>query len=478
MSLRTKFTIYISLLILFVILGISISIFISQKSMYSTLLEQTRERIFRDLVYTCNESLVVRDEIQIFNVISSVIKVHSPKIVYAGYVSPFGTVLFKSRDHEESLKYRISSVSGETIEDFFSPNKKEQIREYSVPFFIREEYRGTIRVGFSQSYHERQIKEMLVLLTKKIFEAAAIAFAAGIIIANILAFYLNKPILALAVAAESIGNGDLNARVEIDRRDELGSLGHSFNKMSKKLKELDVMKDSFVSSVSHELRSPLAAIGGYCDFLLDALNKNLTKEKQEKSLKIIKDAAIRLTGFVNNILDLTKIKAGHFELRKVPVDIYQITCEIVSLFESLAEKQKKKIKIDISEHLPNVNADQEKIKQIMTNLLGNALKFTSENDVITISAKVVEPHRGISLRAGLRRYLEVWVQDTGIGIPQEDLRSVFDKFYQVSESETKKPKGTGLGLAIVAEIIKMHDGKVWVESVLGKGSTFKFILPM
>ncbi len=476
MSLRTKFTIYISILILLVILGISISIFISQKGMYAAQLDRTQERLFRDLEETCRDSLVVRDEIEIFNVISSLIKVHNPEIVYAGYVSPFGTVLFKSRENDESLKHRITSVSGETIDDFISPNGKEEIREYSAPFFIREEYRGTIRLGFSQTIHNKQIRAMLVLLSKKIFEAAAIALICGIIIANALAFYLNEPIHILAKAAENIGNGDLSAQVEINRRDELGSLGHSFNKMAKKLKDLDAMKDSFVSSVSHELRSPLSAIDGYCDFLLDAIDRNLTKEKQVKSLNIIKDATVRLTSFINNILDLTKIKAGHFELRKVALDMNQLVNEIVALFESLVSRQKKKIKVEISEHLPRVNADPEKIKQVITNLIGNALKFTQENDEITISARVTEEHK--LLKHGAKKYMEVWVQDSGIGIPQDELKNVFEKFYQVQESETKKPKGTGLGLAIVAEIIKMHEGKIWVESTLGEGSAFKFTLPL
>ena len=433
-------------------------------------------RFFNDLVDTCKQSLVVHDEIEVFNVIGSLIKVHNPEIVYAGYVSAAGTVLFKARDLDESLKLRISSVSGKTIEDFLSSDSKEEIREYSSALFIRDEYRGTVRIGFSQTYHRGQVNEMLIRLAKKIFEAAVIAFIFGIIIANVLAFYLNNPIRNLAIAAENIGNGDLNAQVEINRRDELGSLGHSFNKMAKKLKDLDAMKDSFVSSVSHELRSPLAAIDGYVEFLLDSMNKNLTKEKQIKSLKIIKDAVIRLTSFINNILDLTKIKAGHFELRKVPIDMHQLVSEIVSLFDSLVQRQKKKIKIEMSENLPKVNADPEKIKQVVTNLIGNALKFTTEGDEITISARVTEQHRGI--RQAAQRYFEVWVHDSGIGIPQEDLHNVFERFYQVQESETKKPKGTGLGLAIVAEIIKMHDGKVWVESVLGRGSTFKFSLPL
>ncbi len=471
MSLRTKFTLVTSCLILLITLGISYSIFITQKDMLSGQLEENRDRIFKDFTYTCTEALVVRDEIQVFNTIKSIIKTHNPAIVYAGYISPADTVFFSARhtNQEPLFKPRIFKVNRSISEDFTSSTTEERIREYAQPIYLQGEYRGTIKAGFSQSFLNEEIRDGLMTLAGKIAQVAVIALIVGFILANILAFYLNKPIHALAEAADEIGNGNLDRQVAINRRDELGKLGKTFNEMVRKLKELDELKDGFVSSVSHELRSPLAAIDGYCDYLIEGMGKNMTPEKQEKSLKIIKEATIRLTNFINNILDLAKIKAGRFEIKRMPVNINELSREIVSLFESLARQQNKELIAQIPDDLPDVDADPEKIKQVITNLVGNALKFTTENGKVTINARVPAQTNGV---------VEISIADTGVGIPRESLQKVFDKFYQVKESEMKKPKGTGLGLAIVAEIVRLHDGRIWAESELGKGSEFKFTLPV
>jgi two-component system sensor histidine kinase VicK len=123
--------------------------------------------------------------------------------------------------------------------------------------------------------------------------------------------------------------------------------------------------------------------------------------------------------------------------------------------------------------MPAIEVDPEKIKQVITNLIGNAMKFTGEGAVITVSARALK-----AKGQDTYQFIEVWVADTGVGIPKEALSRVFDRFFQVQESENKKPKGTGLGLAIVAEIVKLHGGKIWVESTLGRGSVFKFVLPI
>ncbi|MCB4792319.1 MAG: HAMP domain-containing histidine kinase [Elusimicrobia bacterium] len=469
MNLRTKFTLYISLLIIFVICGISISIFFTQKSLLSSQLEKNRKKSFEDFLYTCKESLVVNDEIQVLNTIRSIIKIHYPTIVYAGYISPSQIVLFNSRDAErqEDFKSRITRVSEFTTVDFVS-HINEKIKEFSMPIYLDNEYRGTIKAGYSQTYLENEIKQAVIALGKKIMQVSVLALFCGLLLSSIIAFFFNKPIKALAKAANEIGAGNLDSKVEIHSKDELGSLGHTFNDMARKLKELDELKDSFVSSVSHELRSPLAAIDGYCDFLIEGFNRNMPREKQEKSLKIIKDATIRLTNFINNVLDIAKIKAGRFELRKTPVSFNDLAEEIVSLFVSLGEQQQKKIFNAVAKDLPNIFADPERIKQVITNLVGNALKFTKAGSEISIGARLNEDGQSIT----------GWVKDTGIGIPPDDLTRVFERFFQVKESGMKKPKGTGLGLAIVAEIIKLHNGRIWVESTLGQGSTFKFTIPV
>lgn len=474
MSLRTKFTLYISFLILFIILGISEGIFLTQKTLLTTEYAENRNRIFKDFAYSCNEALVVNDQIQVSNTIKSVIKTHNPAIVYAGYISPTDTVLFSTRDPDQlnSLKSRIVSATSAGKNDA-DPVIREHIFEYWQPVFIQGQYRGTVRAGFSRSYLEYQINESLWFVARTIILAAIISLVIGILLANIIAIYLSKPIDALVKAAEQIGSGNLDVQVAIKRKDELGSLGRAFNQMVTKLKEFDQLKDGFVSSVSHELRSPLAAIDGYCDYLLEGLQRNITPDKQEKSLKIMKDATIRLTNFINNILDLAKIKAGKFEVRKTAVSINDLGQEIVSLFESLAAQQGKKLRYEALGEMPNIEVDPEKIKQVITNLIGNAMKFTAAGAEITVSAR---PVRGTG--TNIVKFIEVWIADTGVGIPPEALAKVFERFFQVQESENKKPKGTGLGLAIVAEIIKLHDGKIWAESTLGKGSVFKFVLPV
>jgi signal transduction histidine kinase len=240
--------------------------------------------------------------------------------------------------------------------------------------------------------------------------------------------------------------------------------------MAKQIKELDSMKDSFVSSVSHELRSPLSAIDGYCDLLIDCVNKNYSKEQELKGLQIIKQATVRLTNFINNILALAKMKANKLEVKKVDAEIAPIIDEIVTLYQPLAAQQHKRVYSEIADGIPKINIDIEKIKQVITNLVSNAMKFTKENGNVGVKAFPVSNGYGDD-------YIEIWVQDDGVGIPKQQVDMVFQKFYQVHDGEFKRPKGTGLGLTIVFEMVKLHKGYVWAESDLGKGTTFKIALP-
>jgi signal transduction histidine kinase len=285
-----------------------------------------------------------------------------------------------------------------------------------------------------------------------------------------LGYTFAKPLKMLTSASEEISKGNLNVEVNFKSKDEIGTLFTTFNKMAKQIKELDSMKDSFVSSVSHELRSPLSAIDGYCDLLIDGIERNASQEQQLKGLRIIKQATIRLTSFINNILDLAKIKANKLEIKKKSTDIKDVIMEIVTLYKPLSVQQKKTIDCIVNEDIPNVFIDADKIKQVITNLVSNAMKFTKENGKIIIKLLANSPGYG-------NEYIEVWVQDDGIGIPKEQVDLVFEKFYQVQEGEFKRPKGTGLGLTIVFEMVKLHNGYVWAESDIGKGTTFKFTLP-
>jgi signal transduction histidine kinase len=229
--------------------------------------------------------------------------------------------------------------------------------------------------------------------------------------------------------------------------------------------EINQMKDDFVSLVSHELRTPLAAMKGATDNLLDGIAGQLSAV-QIDCLCITKRHIDRLSRLISDLLDISRIEAGRIQLNKQKADITPIINEVLSLLQEPA-KEKNLILTTSSSGLPHVEVDPDKITQVITNLVGNAIKFTPSGGQITVAASQYEDH------------LQIDVIDTGLGIPHQDLDKIFDKFYQVTRADSsQKIKGTGLGLPICKGIIEKHGGKIWVESELGKGSKFSFTLPL
>ena len=473
MNLRAKLTLFVSFLLLLVIVVVSYNIFVTQKKILTQQISETRSRAFKSFVSMCNEAIKVRDDIQVNNAVKLLVSTYKPSVVYAGYINLNNAVMYSSRDEDRNmdsvLKARIKKTNKDYIE-IYSSLTGEQICEFATPFFFQGENVGTFVVGFSQDKMKEEIDESISIMLSKIKVIVIVTFIFGVLLVYFLGYSFVKPIKILTVAAEEITKGNLDVEIKVNRKDEIGILSNTFNNMTKQIKELDTMKDSFVSSVSHELRSPLSAIDGYCDLLIEYVNKDYSKEQQLKGLQIIKQATVRLTNFINNILDLAKMKANKLEIKKTDADITAVIEEIVSLYEPLAAQQKKRIYSEIKEEIPFINMDVERIKQVVTNLVSNAMKFTKENGNVVLKAFPNSEGYG-------NDYIEVWVQDDGVGIPKQQVDLVFQKFYQVKEGEFKKPKGTGLGLTIVFEIIKLHNGHVWAESDLGKGTTFKFVLP-
>jgi two-component system sensor histidine kinase GlrK len=228
---------------------------------------------------------------------------------------------------------------------------------------------------------------------------------------------------------------------------------------------VDKMKSDFLSTMSHELRTPLTSIKEGISLLRDGIGGTLG-EKQKRLLNILTAETHRLIGLVNSLLDLSKMEAGmmtyHFEAGNLPPLIQRAMMEMVPLVEA------KRIRLEagMNEGLPNVNMDGDRILQALRNLIGNAVKFTPEEGRIRVFAR---PTNG---------GVEVSVEDTGPGIPKENMTTIFERFRQVPGKSSNSMKGTGLGLAIVKHIITAHGGKVWAESHPGRGSTFIFVLPL
>ena len=235
-------------------------------------------------------------------------------------------------------------------------------------------------------------------------------------------------------------------------------------KKNKQLQKLDQLKSNFVATVSHELRTPLSITKEGVSLVLDEVTGKIN-EKQRHILKMSKDNIDRLTGIINDLLDISKIEAGTIELKKVLVDFSNIVKDICIRWKLEFDKKRQEIRVSLPKNAVNIYVDHEKVIQILNNLISNAIKYTPQNGKISIELK------------DKKDQVEVIVADSGIGISEEDLPKVFGKFQQFGRIAGPGAKGTGLGLAITKELVEMHKGTIRLESELNKGSKFIFSIP-
>ena len=246
---------------------------------------------------------------------------------------------------------------------------------------------------------------------------------------------------------------------------EKAILIEELEKTNERLRELNKMKDEFVSIVSHDLRSPLTNILLCSDMCLMKNFGELT-EKQKEAVYMINRSGIHLRDLINDLLDLAKIEAGKIELHKLKGKIGDAVKESINVMQFNAHEKKIEVKLNLPDSEPDINADWLKIFQVMNNLISNAIKFTHEGGSVTISVRYNQDN------------VEVSVQDTGQGIAEDDIPLIFDKFRQVKSKATRGEKGSGFGLAIAKNLIELHGGKIWAESTVGKGTAFYFTLPV
>lgn len=290
----------------------------------------------------------------------------------------------------------------------------------------------------------------------------------GIILSVILGFflsrYITRPLREVSQVARRIAEGDFEERVRIKSRDELGQLGETFNYMTQQLEDYEKMRREFVANVSHELRSPLTSIQGFMDALIEG--KSRDEQEKVKYLSIIQKETNRLSKLVNELLDLSRFDAQvvHFDMEAFPITTV-INRATASLKPQLDEKNLT-VKTVIPKDLPNCYGDEDRIEQVVHNLLQNAIRYSPKGEKILISARLLIDE------------LLVEIADNGPGIPREELPRVWERFSRVDKARSRGKGGTGLGLAIVEEIIKKHGGQVTVESEPGEGAVFGFTLPI
>jgi signal transduction histidine kinase len=221
----------------------------------------------------------------------------------------------------------------------------------------------------------------------------------------------------------------------------------------------------FTSTVSHELRTPLASMKSSMDILLSETPGKLTDD-QKDIVSISKESTDRLKRLINDILDYSKMESGKVSLKLESADINTIIKQVIKTQESVVESKRLGLKCELDNNLTDIKVDKDKINQVLTNLINNAMKFTEKGGIIVTSKNCED-----------KNHLEICVKDTGSGISEEDKNKLFEAFQQLGDS-TQQVGGTGLGLAICKEIVNLHGGKIWVESELGQGSSFYFIIPI
>ena len=316
---------------------------------------------------------------------------------------------------------------------------------------------------------------------------AGLALAAAWVGGNL---FIVRQIQALVGATKRVAAGELGVRTGLPQgQGELSQLAGAFDQMAESLEraherrlleeelrrknyqleqqnlaiqEANRLKTEFVSMVSHELRTPLTSIQGYAELLLE--DERIAGEERE-SLTLVKKNADRLLALINDLLDLSRMEAGRLDLHRTSLDLARLIPEVAGSLRPLIEAKRQRLRLDLGEALPAVWADQDRVTQILTNLISNAHKYTLVEGSITVAARRDDG------------FVRVDVSDTGIGLSPEDQAQLFTKFFRAHDRSPQAGGGTGLGLVITRLLVELHGGRITVSSAPGQGSTFSFSLP-
>ncbi len=320
---------------------------------------------------------------------------------------------------------------------------------------------GAVLISTPIPQQRNNLHEMFKIL----LFSALVVFIVSIILSYMLSKILASPIRRVSSSVREFAEGNMKSRVEIDRVDEnvaeLTELADSFNHMADAIERSEDVRMNFISDVSHELRTPMTTIGGFIDGILDG---TVPADKQQTYLKIVKDEVTRLTRLVNTFLDITRMQSDKFNLTISDFDINEVIRLIIIGLGNKIDQKNLDIDLVFDRDVSYVKADADKIKMVLTNLIDNAIKFTDENGKITITTRV---------KGG---EVQISVHNTGIGIPKEQQKIIFERLYKVDKSRAINKEGTGIGLYIAKSMLTAHGKDIKVNSVEGEYAEFTFSL--
>ena len=316
---------------------------------------------------------------------------------------------------------------------------------------------GAVRVISSLEMIDRQIGTIVLL----IFLALVLIFAV-ILYSNL--FFIRSiiiPVQQINQTTKKISQGDYSVRIEKKYNDEIGDLADSINQMAEDISATDKMKNDFISTISHELRTPLTSIKGWGETLAFAENDN-EDEITRKGLQVIVHEAGRLEGFVEELLDFSRLQSGRLKLNPTKLDLVAELSDAVLMFTERARQENIQLNYDEPMDILPIMGDANRLRQVFVNILDNALKYSDAGDSITVLVQVAD------------NKATILIQDTGIGIAPEDLPKIKTRFYKANATR----RGSGIGLAVADEIVSMHNGTLTLDSKEGVGTTVSITLPL
>jgi len=313
------------------------------------------------------------------------------------------------------------------------------------------------------------VNDFMVHIYEFIGIGAILGILLSFLVVRLFARSLVRPLRAMQATAGAIAQGDYNARVEVLSNDEIGRLGNTINDMAKDLGDFmlevgktEKLRRDFIANVSHELRTPLTVIRGYTEAMADGIVEEPAQVKLYQYL--IRDESIRLERLIKDLLNLNRLQSSSTVNPLSPVSLTEIAAHVVQLISPLAESKKIQLYCDAEPNLPPVQGNRDQLVQLLLILLDNAVKYTSSGGSVTLSL--------LQKDAGT---LNCVIQDTGVGIPAEDLPYIWERFYKVDKSRQQSDEGTGLGLAIARQIIDMHKAQVQVTSERDTGTRIELV---
>ncbi len=321
-------------------------------------------------------------------------------------------------------------------------------------------------VDFSTQLIYQEMDSSLRQSSSLFFAILSVAFALGCAGTLIITRVIANPIQTLGEAARMIGAGRLDHRIPVNSKDEIGLLAGQFNDMADRLKEFDEMKKDFMSSITHDLRSPVTGIE-LCADIIGKLAKKGDHGKIPEQVFCITEHSQRLNRYIDSLLEVSRIESGKMPLEIKAVNLEDLADRAVRAFKAYAEQKHLKLEFIVGQDIPDMRGDPERLYQVLANVIGNAVKFTNSGSISIF----IEASPG---------WQKVRVCDTGIGIPRGETGNIFSKFYRINHGKQGYPsarQGTGLGLFIAKFIIEQHGGKIEVESG-DKGSTFTLSFPV